>query len=102
MKVFIVIIIVKGFDSIRELIDMQTNILLNARRFDKPLSPELQKLLDSISTVKKVYKDSYIFQEGADAHNIYMVKSGLVQISKLTANGQELILRICRERDFIG
>src|SRR5699024_9436982 len=42
------------------------------------------------------------FQEGADAHNIYMVKSGLVQISKLTANGQELILRICRERDFIG
>src|SRR5690625_3303972 len=81
---------------------MQTSILLNARRFDKDLSPELHNLLDTISTVKKVEQNTYIFREGTVAHNIYMVKSGLVQISKLTADGQELILRICRERDFIG
>src|SRR5690625_4138379 len=102
MKVFIVIILIKGFAFNEELSDMQTSILLNARRFDKPISSELQKLLDSISTIKKVDKGSYIFQEGTDAQNIYMIKSGLVQISKLTTDGQELILRICRERDFIG
>src|SRR5699024_1347906 len=34
--------------------------------------------------------------------NVYMIKSGLVQISKLTSGGQELILRICRKEDVIG
>lgn len=81
---------------------MQTEILLNARRFEENLSPELQNLLDSISTMKKIDKGSYLFQEGTEAQHIYIIKSGLVQISKLTADGKELILRICRDRDFIG
>src|SRR5699024_5175109 len=87
---------------IKEMIDMQPHLLLNAHRFDNPLSSNLQTLLTSISTIKQIEKGAYIFHEGMDAHNVYMIKSGLVQISKLTSGGQELILRICRKEDVIG
>ncbi|RKQ37242.1 Crp/Fnr family transcriptional regulator [Oceanobacillus halophilus] len=81
---------------------MQTSLLLNARRNEEKISPELRALLDSISTVRKMEIDSYLFHEGTDAQDIYIIKSGLVQISKLTADGKEMILRICRDNDIIG
>ncbi|WP_330218318.1 cyclic nucleotide-binding domain-containing protein [Ornithinibacillus californiensis] len=33
---------------------------------------------------------------------MYIVKSGLVQVSKLTVDGKELILRICSHDDMVG
>ncbi|WP_156291651.1 Crp/Fnr family transcriptional regulator [Oceanobacillus salinisoli] len=81
---------------------MQTSVLLRARKNEETISPELRALLDSISTVKKMESDTYLFHEGTDAHEIYIIKSGLVQISKLTADGKELILRICKDSDIIG
>src|SRR5699024_8983753 len=87
---------------IKEMIDMQPHLLLNAHRFDNPLSSNLQTLLTSISTIKQIEKGAYIFHEGIDAHNVYMIKSGLVQISNLTSGGQELILGICRKQYGIG
>ncbi|MFD1848494.1 Crp/Fnr family transcriptional regulator [Oceanobacillus bengalensis] len=81
---------------------MQTSLLLNSRTTDKPISKELRALLDSISTVKSIEKDTFVFHEGAAAEEIYIIKQGLVQISKLTADGKEMILRVCKNNDIIG
>ncbi|GGA74671.1 Crp/Fnr family transcriptional regulator [Ornithinibacillus halotolerans] len=66
------------------------------------ISNELRELLDSISTTKKVMKNAFIFHEGLEANEIYIVNTGLVQVSKLTADGKELILRICNRDDIVG
>src|SRR5690606_39768128 len=70
--------------------------------FNSPISSDLRNLLNSISKTKKVYKNSYLFHEGLEANEIFIVKSGLVQVSKLTADGKELILRICNRDDIVG
>lgn len=81
---------------------MRTNLFLNGRKFDQPLPPGLKQLIDEMGIIRTVEKGAYVFQEGMQADHIFIIKSGLVQVSKLTVDGQELILRICREGDFIG
>ncbi|MBP1969895.1 CRP/FNR family transcriptional regulator [Virgibacillus natechei] len=76
--------------------------LLTKNRHEELLSNELHALLDSIGTTKKIRKDTFLFQEGMEAHDIYLVKSGLVQIGKLGEDGKELTLRICKNDDVVG
>ncbi len=66
------------------------------------ISDELRDLLESLSYSRKTYSSSFLFQEGMDAHEIYIIRSGIIQIEKLTADGKELTLRICTENDIIG
>jgi len=63
---------------------------------------ELRHTLYSIGTVKKVGSNTYIFREGMDAGEIFIIKSGLIQVSKLTPEGKKLTLRICTSGDIIG
>ncbi|UJL46713.1 Crp/Fnr family transcriptional regulator [Virgibacillus sp. NKC19-16] len=76
--------------------------LLTKNRHEELLSDQLRALLDSIGTTKEIHKDTFLFQEGMDAHDIYLVKSGLVQIGKLGEDGKELTLRICKKDDVVG
>lgn len=66
------------------------------------ISPELQALLKSGGKVEKIPKDVYLFHEGMPAHNIYLIKSGLIQIGKSSSDGKELTLRLCQEDAIIG
>lgn len=66
------------------------------------LSNDLKELLASVEYKMKVSKGSYIFQEGIEAKELYIIRSGKVQISKISADGQELTLRICSKDDIIG
>ncbi|WP_421380913.1 Crp/Fnr family transcriptional regulator [Bacillus salacetis] len=66
------------------------------------ISEELKNLLMSISTPRKIKGDTFLFQEGEDASELYLIKSGLFQISKLTMEGRELNMRICKANDIIG
>ncbi|WP_427902223.1 Crp/Fnr family transcriptional regulator [Ornithinibacillus xuwenensis] len=66
------------------------------------MSQELKQLLNVISTTKKIDKNTYLFHEGTIADEIYIIKSGLVQVSKLAADGKELIIRICSHDDIVG
>ncbi len=91
-----------GFAFHKEATDMRTSLLLNARQNEDTISPELRTLMDSISTLKEINQDTFLFHEGADAYDIFIIKSGLVQVSKLTADGKEMILRICKDNDIIG
>ncbi|MBY7142078.1 Crp/Fnr family transcriptional regulator [Virgibacillus sp. NKC19-3] len=76
--------------------------LVAKNRHEELLSNELHALLDSIGTTKKMYKDSYLFQQEMDAHEIYLIKSGLIQIGKLGEDGKMLTLRICNNNDIVG
>lgn len=81
---------------------MQTSALLEAKIEDYYISPKLRDHLHSIGTVKSVSKEMYLFHEGIEAKEIFIILSGLVQVSKLTADGKEMILRICKHKDIIG
>ncbi|KAB8131799.1 Crp/Fnr family transcriptional regulator [Gracilibacillus oryzae] len=72
------------------------------RQHNNSISHELRRLLESISHTKRTHKDTFLFQEGMDAKEIYILKSGIIQIEKLTADGKELTLRICKTNDLIG
>lgn len=66
------------------------------------LSPELKELLTIQHTIKEYEKDAYLFQEGDTINGIYLVKSGKVQIGKVTPDGRELTLRICGSNQLVG
>ncbi|MDZ5470312.1 Crp/Fnr family transcriptional regulator [Bacillus sp. 31A1R] len=65
-------------------------------------SIEIKELLHLSDRKFKTKKGTYLFQEGMEAEELYIVLSGKVQISKITADGRELSLRICGENDICG
>lgn len=69
---------------------------------ERSISQDLVTLLEGIGTTKQVSKDAYVFCEGMPAQYIYLVKSGLIQIGKMSLDGKELTLRICQEESIIG
>ncbi|AZU61233.1 Crp/Fnr family transcriptional regulator [Neobacillus mesonae] len=60
---------------------------------------ELLKFADRIFTSER---GRFLFQEGMKADELYVIISGKIQISKITADGRELSLRICGENDICG
>ncbi|MBE4909338.1 Crp/Fnr family transcriptional regulator [Bacillus luteolus] len=66
------------------------------------LSTELTELLKSADYSMKMEKGSYLFQEGMEAKELYIIQSGRVKISKVAADGRELSLRICAHSEIVG
>lgn len=65
-------------------------------------SIEIIELLQLADRTVKIEKGQYLFQEGENAVELYLIISGKVQISKVTSDGRELSLRICSENDICG
>ncbi|WP_102265001.1 Crp/Fnr family transcriptional regulator [Mesobacillus jeotgali] len=65
-------------------------------------SIEIKELLQFADRTIHVPKGSYLFQEGMEAEELYLILGGKVQISKVTQDGRELALRICGENDICG
>lgn len=65
-------------------------------------SLEIKELLKFADRKFKSEKGTYLFQEGMAAEELYIILSGKVQISKITADGRELSLRICGANDICG
>jgi CRP-like cAMP-binding protein len=59
-------------------------------------------LFDTVHHIRKIEKGTFLFQEGALADELYIVKSGILQIGKIIPDGRELTLRMCSRGDFIG
>lgn len=72
------------------------------RKYKEDLSYELGELLNSAEKVIPIKKGSFLFQEGQDAKEMYIILSGKVQISKMNAEGNELNLRLCKNNDIVG
>jgi CRP-like cAMP-binding protein len=65
-------------------------------------STELTELLKSADYTIKMDKGSYLFQEGMEAKELYIIQSGRVKISKVASDGRELTLRICANNEIVG
>ncbi|MGD6941321.1 Crp/Fnr family transcriptional regulator [Cytobacillus gottheilii] len=65
-------------------------------------SIEIKELLKLAYRTFHSKKGEFLFQEGMPAKELYIIKSGRIQISKITADGRELALRICGENDLCG
>lgn len=65
-------------------------------------SIEIKEILNFADRRFMIKKDTYLFQEGMDADELYIVLSGKVQISKITSDGRELSLRIVGANDICG
>ncbi|MFG6116166.1 Crp/Fnr family transcriptional regulator [Halobacillus sp. MO56] len=66
------------------------------------ISEDLKELLSSVDHVQKIEKNRFLFQEGEDADQMFIIQSGRIQISKISPDGRELSLRICQKGDIIG
>lgn len=66
-------------------------------------SKELKKQLDMAATsIMKVEKGTFLFQEGMSADELHVIKTGRVQVSKISSDGKELSLRFCSGGDIVG
>lgn len=65
-------------------------------------SVQIKELLKIADRTIATEKDTFLYREGLEATEIFVVLSGRVQISKITMEGQELSLRICGENDICG
>lgn len=68
----------------------------------KEIPLNLTQLFDTVHYIKKIEKGTFLFQEGCTANELYIVQSGVIQISKIIPDGRELTLRMCSTGDFIG
>lgn len=62
----------------------------------------LQEILSSANQTIRVKKGNFLFQEGMDANELYLIRSGRIQISKINPDGKELTFRICGEGEIVG
>lgn len=65
-------------------------------------SVELKEMLTFADRRFQIEKGMYLYQEGMVANEFYIIHSGKVQISKISADGRELSLRICGANDICG
>lgn len=63
---------------------------------------QIKELLQIADRTTPITKDQFLFREGESAEELYLILSGKVQISKITADGRILTLRICGENDICG
>lgn len=75
---------------------------MNSHSKEQSISDELKELLNSVHHTREIKKGTYLFQEGMEADELYILNSGRIQISKVSADGRELSLRICSVGDIVG
>ncbi|WP_226037667.1 Crp/Fnr family transcriptional regulator [Aquibacillus saliphilus] len=66
------------------------------------MSEELTELLTTVDHTITIEKNSFLFQQGEEASELYVILSGRIQIGKISPDGRELTLRICSKGDIIG
>lgn len=65
-------------------------------------SSDLKELISVPHEIKEYKKDTYLFREGDSINGTYLIRSGKVQIGKITSDGRELTLRICGPKQIVG
>lgn len=62
---------------------------------------DLEKLSKSIQTVS-LKKDEFLFKEGGEPKGMYMIKSGMIEINKITTDGWKQTLAVLKPEHFFG
>ncbi|WP_413302079.1 Crp/Fnr family transcriptional regulator [Bacillus sp. 1P10SD] len=68
----------------------------------KEIPVTLSHLFDTVHHIRKIEKGTFLFQEGSNADELYIVRSGILQISKIIPDGRELTLRMCSNGELVG
>jgi CRP-like cAMP-binding protein len=63
---------------------------------------EISELIKASEKIIKFKKGTFLFREGQEAKEMYIILSGKVQVSKMNAEGKELFLRLCKKKDIVG
>jgi CRP/FNR family transcriptional regulator len=61
----------------------------------------LKELFEIVHHTKKIEKGALLFQEGSIANELYIIHSGMVQVSKIIPDGRELTISMCSSGDMI-
>jgi CRP-like cAMP-binding protein len=69
--------------------------------FDK-LQPEELSALTASALRQRYKKGETIFSQGDPAQKMFLIKAGLVKLSKITAEGNEITLDLRKAGDFLG
>jgi CRP/FNR family transcriptional regulator len=64
--------------------------------FLKGISEKNLKALESICLAKSVRKKESIFSEGQKGHSFFLLASGNIQLSKITPDGREIVIKIIK------
>ncbi|ADU31180.1 Crp/Fnr family transcriptional regulator [Evansella cellulosilytica] len=75
---------------------------LQMKRFFNELSEENQKLLLSYGLEIKVKSGTFLFYEGDFPEHVYLVCSGKVRLSKMTADGKEFSVHLKQKDELVG
>ncbi|MFT9596478.1 Crp/Fnr family transcriptional regulator [Mesobacillus sp.] len=62
----------------------------------------MSELIKASEKIIKFKKGTFLFREGQEAKEMFIILSGKVQISKMNAEGKELYLRLCNKNDIVG
>ena len=67
------------------------------------ISADLSQMLEEyVHHERKIKKGSLLYREGELVTELFIIRSGKVQVSKLTPDGREFTLRLCSVNDLIG
>ena len=66
------------------------------------LNDEQVRMVDQYSTMREIKKGEMLYLEGSSDKNIYILKKGVVKITRLTPQGREITLDIFKEDPIFG
>ncbi|MDG5789160.1 Crp/Fnr family transcriptional regulator [Evansella sp. AB-P1] len=75
---------------------------LQMKRFFNELSEENQKLLLTYGLEIKVKSGAFLFYEGDFPEHVYLVRTGRVRLSKMTAEGKEFSVHLKQKDELVG
>ncbi|MBU9721809.1 MULTISPECIES: Crp/Fnr family transcriptional regulator [Bacillaceae] len=75
---------------------------LQMKRFFNELSEENQTLLLTYGLEISVKSGSFLFYEGDFPEHVYLVRSGKVRLSKMTADGKEFSVHLKQKDELVG
>ncbi|MFA9555841.1 Crp/Fnr family transcriptional regulator [Evansella sp. AB-rgal1] len=75
---------------------------LKMKRFFNELSEENQSLLLTYGLEIKVKSGTFLFYEGDYPEHVYLVRSGKVRLSKMTADGKEFSVHLKQKDELVG
>ncbi len=75
---------------------------MEMKRFFNEISEENQKLLLTYGLEIKVKSGTFLFYEGDYPDHVYLVRSGKVRLSKMTAEGREFSVHLKQRDELVG
>ena len=77
-------------------------VLLRNAEFFRGISPASIEALAAIALPKTLEKNELLFTEGRKGHSFFLLASGTIQLSKNSADGKEVVIKIIGPGEIFG